>query len=144
MTDLPSRSVWAEALCEHEGHGVRAATVTVLVRSDPESPPLSPLVFTLTGADFAYGLRDFDAFVDGIWDQPDHIAVATLAAAIERRDFDALRAECREFAPFWCRTCRRSYCREHWTLEAVFDPPGQFDYYGGSCPLGHPTMIDHI
>src|SRR6476469_5179749 len=92
VNDLPSNSVWAEAFCEHEDHGVRAATVTVLVRSDPELPPLSPLVFTLTGAGFAYGVRDFDPFVDGIWDQPDRTAVASLAAAIERRDFDALRA----------------------------------------------------
>ena len=137
-----SRSLWAEAFCEHEGHGVRAATVAVLVRSDPESPALGPLVFTIRRADFAYGVRDFDMFVDGIWSQPDRTTVATLAAAVRCRDFDALRAECSEYAPFWCRTCRRSYCRDHWTLEAVFDP--QFDYYRGSCPAGHRTMIDHI
>jgi hypothetical protein len=144
MTDLPSRSVWAEAFCEHEGHGVRAATVAVLVRSDPELPPLSPLVFTIRNAEFAYGVRDFDLFVDAIWSEPDPTTVATLAAAVQRRDFDALRAACREYAPFWCRACRRSYCRAHWTLEAEFDPPGQFDYYHGSCPAGHRTMIDHI
>jgi hypothetical protein len=32
----------------------------------------------------------------------------------------------------------------HWTLEAVLDPPGSFDYSRGSYPAGHPTMIDHI
>ena len=108
MNDLPSRSVWAEALCEHEGHGVRAATVAVLVESDPESAALDPLVFTIRNADFAYGVRDFDMFVDAIWSEPDRTKVATLAAAIRDRDFDALRAECSEYAPFWCRTCRRS------------------------------------
>ena len=60
------------------------------------------------------------------------------------RGFAALRAAQSEYAPFWCRTCRRSYCRDHWTLHAEFDPPGQFDYYIGSCPAGHRTMINHI
>ena len=137
-----SRSLWAEAFCEHEGHGVRAATVALLVRSDPGLPSHDPLVFTIRNAHFAYGVRDFDPFVDGIWDQPDRTTVPALAAAVRLRDFDALRAACREYAPFWCRTCQRSYCRDHWALEAVFDP--YFDYYRGSCPAGHRTMIDHI
>lgn len=144
MTELPSRSVFAEAYCEHDGHGVRAATVALLVAGDPIPPPVGPLVFAITRAAFAYGVRDFDHFVDGIWDQSDDTTAATLAGAIERRDFDELRAARSEYAPFWCRTCRRSYCRDHWRLDAEFDPPGQFDYYTGSCPAGHRTMIDHI
>ena len=116
----------------------------MLVKSDPELPAVDPLVFTITGAKFAYGVRDFDMFVDAIWDQPDRATVAILAAAIRERDFDALRDACREYAPFWCGACRKSYCRAHWTLEAVFYPSGEFDYYKGSCPAGHRTMIDHI
>ncbi len=102
------------------------------------------MVFVLTGAKFAYGVRDFDDYVDGIWDEPNAASAAVLADAIRGADFDALSVACREYAPFWCRECARSYCRDHWKLDAVFDPPGQFDYYRGTCPSGHPTMINHM
>src|SRR5262249_21951831 len=116
VSDLPTRSVWAEAFCELEGHRVRAATVGLLVRDDPDLPQRPPFVFTLTGAGLAYGLRDFDPYLDSIWDLPDDTTVADQADAVRRADFDALRRLAPEFAPFWCRTCKRSYCRNHWDL----------------------------
>jgi hypothetical protein len=46
-----------------------------------------------------------------------------------------------EYAPFFCRHCRRSYCGRHWNLGARFDHG--FDYYSGTCPFGHRKFIDH-
>jgi hypothetical protein len=48
----------------------------------------------------------------------------------------------REYAPFFCRHCRLSYCKDHWRLKPIFDEAG-FDYYSGDCPAGHPQFIDH-
>ncbi|MDZ4826547.1 MAG: hypothetical protein SGJ13_08800 [Actinomycetota bacterium] len=101
-------------------------------------------MFTLVGVEFAYGMKDFDMFVDGIWSVLQAETIPILAEAIRGGDFDAVYAVHEEFAPFWCRPCRRSYCRDHWELEPVFDPPRQFDYYRGTCPAGQPTMIDHM
>lgn len=47
----------------------------------------------------------------------------------------------KEYAPFFCRRCRCSYCGRHWNLKAKFDQG--FDYYSGTCPFGHPKFIDH-
>jgi hypothetical protein len=68
---------------------------------------------------------------------------ATVAAVLDAGD-DAvavLRRINEDYAPFFCDTCHRSYCAQHWNLEPVFD--FGFDYYTGTCPVGHAHFIDH-
>jgi hypothetical protein len=46
-----------------------------------------------------------------------------------------------ELAPFWCRTCQRCYCRDHWQRRVILDE-GFYDYTGGVCPAGQRQMIE--
>ncbi|MBA2719221.1 MAG: hypothetical protein H0U52_08300 [Chloroflexi bacterium] len=45
-----------------------------------------------------------------------------------------------EYAPFWCPSCRASYCRDHYRRWAVYDD-GFFDCIRGECPAGHERML---
>jgi hypothetical protein len=40
-----------------------------------------------------------------------------------------------DFVPFFCRTCRRTYCREHWR-------PNGGPTTTGTCPRGHYQLLD--
>lgn len=46
-----------------------------------------------------------------------------------------------ELAAYWCRDCRRCYCRGDWQKTVVWDGPF-YDYTDGVCPAGHHHMID--
>jgi hypothetical protein len=46
-----------------------------------------------------------------------------------------------ELAAYWCRDCRRCYCRDDWQKTVVWDGPF-YDYTDGVCPAGHRHMID--
>jgi hypothetical protein len=65
---------------------------------------------------------------------------ATLAA-VHAIDTAALYAMRREWVPFYCSECGRSFCGEHWNLKATFD--WGFDFYSGTCPVGHPHVVGH-
>lgn len=70
--------------------------------------------------------------------------VTNLAATLQAvRDIDAsaLYALEQTWVPFYCRHCDRSFCTEHWQLTPTFD--WGFDFYSGTCPVGHPHFIDH-
>ena len=41
-----------------------------------------------------------------------------------------------------CRTCSRTYLREHWTVWNAFDDDGWHDSIRGRCPEGHERMIE--
>lgn len=45
------------------------------------------------------------------------------------------------FAPFYCATCARVYCRKHWVLIPEYDD-GFFDCAHGWCPEGHKRLIE--
>lgn len=66
---------------------------------------------------------------------------AATAGAVRALDAAALHALDRAWAPFYCHSCDRSFCAEHWNLRATFD--WGFQYYSGTCPAGHPHFIDH-
>ena len=65
---------------------------------------------------------------------------AAAIAALRNQDARALCAVNSEFAPFWCRTCEKSYCADHWLKQDIFDE-GFYDYTAGVCPEGHRQML---
>ncbi len=66
---------------------------------------------------------------------------AATAGAVRVIDAAALHAIDRAWVPFYCRRCDRSFCGEHWNLKATFD--WGFDFYSGTCPVGHSHVINH-
>lgn len=42
------------------------------------------------------------------------------------------------FLRLYCPRCAAAYCYRHWSVEADGDPPITF----GTCPQGHPRVID--
>lgn len=70
--------------------------------------------------------------------------VTDLAATIKAArtiDAAALHALDQTWVPFYCPQCGRSFCAEHWELAPKFD--WGFSHYSGTCPVGHPHVIDH-
>ena len=45
------------------------------------------------------------------------------------------------WAPFYCPTCARVYCVEHWTVVPEYDEEF-FDHSHGYCPEGHRRLIE--
>ena len=69
------------------------------------------------------------------------IDVAAIDAALRVGDADALYSIDREFAPFLCRQCAKSYCKTCWTVWIDFDD-GFYDCTRGRCPEGHIRLMD--
>ena len=67
-----------------------------------------------------------------------------IEAALAMADADALYQLDHFWAPFYCPTCQRVYCREHWLIIPEFDEdfPGWYDCAYGTCPQGHRRLID--
>lgn len=63
-----------------------------------------------------------------------------VAVALGTGDAAELFALNREYAPFWCPTCRASYCSSHYRSWPVFDD-GFFDCMRGVCPKGHERRL---
>jgi len=72
---------------------------------------------------------------------PDRRARAGEILAQPHPDPGALHAIHWELAPFWCRGCRRPYCRDHWMSTVIMDD-GFYDYTAGICPSGHHQILD--
>lgn len=62
-------------------------------------------------------------------------------AALTQADAPALYKVEHLFAPFYCATCARVYCRKHWVVIPEYDD-GFFDCSYGWCPEGHKRMIE--
>jgi hypothetical protein len=62
--------------------------------------------------------------------------LATNASALYRMD--------RFWTPFYCPTCDRVYCYNHWLIIPQFDDdfPGWYDCAYGTCPQGHRRLVD--
>jgi hypothetical protein len=77
------------------------------------------------------------------WRRLDPVGWARVEAVLTARrpDPGALHAIDWELAPYWCRDCRRCYCRDDWQKTVVWDGPF-YDYTDGVCPAGHRYMID--
>lgn len=67
-----------------------------------------------------------------------------LQAAILASDAAALYQMDRFWAPFYCPTCERVYCYNHWVMQIQFDDefPGWYDCTYGLCPQEHRRLID--
>lgn len=49
-----------------------------------------------------------------------------------------------DYAPFYCSSCYKCYCLNHWHYQVQFDidEPIYYDSTTGTCPKGHRKMID--
>lgn len=61
-----------------------------------------------------------------------------------QRDARALYALNNEWASFYCPTCDRSYCADHWHFFVRYDDdlPGWYDCTYGACPENHTRLVD--
>jgi hypothetical protein len=125
-----------------------AASIVTLVepgqpdpRLTPEPAGVPPGISTLTAQVFP------DQSFLSIGGGPVSVTIGPISMPVERTvtalqsgDPAALYAIDREYAPFWCPTCRASYCREHYRSWTLYDD-GFFDCIQGVCPAGHERML---
>jgi hypothetical protein len=127
--------------------GSEASTLTLLppFARDPQAPlPGAPGSLPGEGTVFAEAVRlsingpvkTTHTFVPGI-----QVDLATIEAALRGLDAAALYAIDREYAPFWCRSCAKSYCRACWVVWVDYDE-GFYDCTRGRCPEGHERIMD--
>ncbi|HKD14084.1 MAG TPA: hypothetical protein VKE71_06005 [Candidatus Angelobacter sp.] len=64
-----------------------------------------------------------------------------LQAALDKTDAAALYQVELLWAPFYCPTCARVYCRKHWVIIPEYDE-GYFDCSHGTCPEGHRRLTE--
>jgi hypothetical protein len=125
--------------CLHEGCPRTAATVEVTRRGqlyiDEEQDIIYRIFPEAQGTIRVNGFLPYTSFSTQVTD------FAAAATAVRAVDAAALHAVDRTWVPFYCHQCDRSFCGEHWDLKATFD--WGFDYYSGTCPVGHPHFIDH-
>jgi len=69
------------------------------------------------------------------------VDLAALDAALRAGDARALYRINPEFAPAWCWSCSKSYCRACWVMWVDYDD-GFYDCTRGRCPEGHERVID--
>jgi hypothetical protein len=108
-------------------------------RLTPEPPDVPPGVSTMTAELFP------DKAFLSIGGGPVSLTLGPIPldraiSALRSGDPAELHAIDREYAPFWCPTCRASYCREHYVSWTLFDD-GFFDCIRGVCPTGHERML---
>ena len=68
-------------------------------------------------------------------------AELALRTCLAAADAAALYNLERLWAPFYCPTCARVYCVEHWTVIPEYDEEF-FDHSHGYCPEGHRRLIE--
>ncbi|MGH4009737.1 MAG: hypothetical protein ACRDTH_16575 [Pseudonocardiaceae bacterium] len=125
--------------CQHENCQRAAAIVEVTRRGqlfiDEEQDIIYRIFPQAQGTIRVTGFLPYTSFSTQITD------LAATAGAVRALDAAALHAADRTWVPFYCHQCDRSFCGEHWSLKPTFD--WGFDYYSGTCPVGHPHFIDH-
>jgi hypothetical protein len=68
-------------------------------------------------------------------------AELALRSCLATTDPAALHSLEQLWAPFYCPTCARVYCVEHWTVVPEYDEEF-FDHSHGYCPEGHRRLIE--
>ena len=63
-----------------------------------------------------------------------------LLDAIRSRDPKKLQAINGDYAPFYCRQCRKCYSKSAWSTMAIFDEEF-YDYTEAICPKGHTKKV---
>ena len=126
--------------------GCDASTVTLVMpgQPDPRLTPEPPGVPPGVGSIFMNAFPDQGQLsIDGgpVSVTIGPVPIDAVAAALLTGDAAALFAIDSELAPFWCPTCRASYCREHYPTVTLFDE-GFFDCIHGTCPAGHERTLE--
>jgi hypothetical protein len=127
--------------------GGKACTLTVLppFARDPQAPTQGqPGYLPGEGTVFAEAVRlsidgpvkTTHTFLAGI-----QVDLAAVEAALRSLDPVALYAIDREYAPFWCRSCGKSYCSACWVVWVDYDE-SFYDCTRGRCPEGHERIMD--
>jgi hypothetical protein len=125
--------------CQHEGCPRAAATIEVTRRGQLYIDEEQDIIYRIfPEAQGTIGVNGFLPYTSFSTHVTDFTVVTTAVRAV---DAAALHAVDRTWVPFYCHQCNRSFCGEHWDLKATFD--WGFDYYSGTCPVGHPHFIDH-
>ena len=72
------------------------------------------------------------------------VDVAAIDAALRAGDADVLYSISAEYAPFLCRQCGKSYCKDCWEVSVTYadDYPGWYEDTRGRCPKGHVRVMD--
>ena len=122
--------------------GAVASTVTLVAPGEPD-PRLTPEPPGVPPGISKIFAKDASLSIDGgpVSVTFGSVPMEAVAAAIATGRESALYAINREYAPFWCPTCRASYCREHYQSFPVFDD-GFFDCTRGVCPKGHERTLE--
>jgi hypothetical protein len=117
--------------------GELAGELTVLRAGEVIEPPR----FLLPASGPAWCL---EGFMGSDWAKCNESGIAALESAIRRNDFEALCAIDFLLVPFYCQSCRASYCYKHWSRCPRFDPdlPGWYEDTVGWCPQGHRRLLD--
>jgi hypothetical protein len=125
--------------CQHEDCAHTAAVVEVSRRGQLYINDEQDIIYRIfpdaQGTIRITGFLPYTSFCNQV-----HNLAATLRAA-RAIDAAALHALDRTWVPFYCPQCDRSFCGGHWNLKPTFG--WGFDYYSGTCPVGHPHVIDH-
>lgn len=89
-----------------------------------------------------FRVSGFRPYVDHSTDVPNYEAVVDAVRGAGNDAGAVLYGFNKEYAPFFCAECGRSYCATHWNPQPVFDEYG-FDYYRCDCPFEHRKIIKH-
>lgn len=123
--------------------GAEACTLTLLppFAPDPQAPPTDTLRGDIPFQDAVRlsidgPVKTTHTFLPGI-----EVDLPTLDAALRAHDVEQIYGLDREYAPFWCRACRKSYCRDCWVVWVDYDE-GFYDCTRGRCPDGHERIMD--
>jgi hypothetical protein len=131
--------------CDRYGEVACTLTLSPPFARDPQAPVPGPSEsLPGEGTMFADSIRlsidgpikTTHTFLPGI-----PVDVSAVEAAIGAGDPEALYAIDREYAPFWCMRCLKSYCRTCWTVWVDYDE-GFYDCTRGRCPKDHVRVLD--
>jgi hypothetical protein len=145
MTDGQSLRVRAAIVCGVPGCGQTAAMVEMIPKGARYADGLTDILHELDSVFSGKGtlrVSDFLPYLDYSLDVPDYEALVAAVGGARDDVAAVLYGRNKEYAPYFCGECGCSYCGAHWKLAPVFDEAG-FDYYTGSCPVGHKKFIDH-
>jgi hypothetical protein len=98
-------------------------------------PPMGTNTYERNGVAIRWLGRGWKELSPATWARASQVLTAA------QPDPGALHAIDWELAPFWCRDCRRCYCRDDWLTIVIMDE-GFYDYTDGLCPAGHHQILD--
>lgn len=125
--------------CQHEGCSRTAAIVEVSRRGQLYINDDQDIIYRIfPDAQGTIRITGFLPYTSCSSQVTDITATIRAACAI---DAAALHALDQNWVPFYCPHCDRSFCAEHWQLTPRFN--WAFDHYSGTCPVGHPHVINH-